>query len=75
MHVMHTFVSNGKTIVFCEGSDITPETKCKRFVAAGKEYEAIGSSVANSISDILQFGIVVRGTIDIPDGTLVGILE
>ena len=64
-----------KTILFCIGNEIKPETKCKKLSINGRTYDSIGSSVSNSISDVLSLGIVLQGEIDIPDGLEVTIIE
>ena len=56
------------TVVFCEGDEINAQTRCARFEVQGRIYDAIGSSVSNSFSDILQLGILLRGNVDVPEG-------
>ena len=64
----------GRTVVFCEGGDINSQTRCSRFMVQNKVFDAIESSVRNSISDIPQLALVLQGKVDVPDGEMI-ILE
>ncbi len=70
MQIADFLTINGNEIAVCTGGDITPETKCSRFVQNGKLYNTLGSSLCNSFTGILQLFLLLPHANDVQRGEI-----